>query len=86
LLAGEADDVTRFRRIGIAADAVVEGLAADPPTLFERELDRPGRLEHAMDQIRAKLGDHSVRLGRSLPTADASPLRRHFDAETKATR
>ena len=69
LLAGEADGVTRFRLIGVAADALVEGQAADPLTLFDRELDRPRRLEHAMDQIRGRLGGGSVRLGRDLPTA-----------------
>ena len=67
--AGEADGVTRFRLIGVGADALVEGQAADPPTLFDRELDRPRWLEHAMDQIRGRLGGGSVRLGRDLPTA-----------------
>jgi len=87
LLADEADGVARFRLIGIAADALVEGLAADPPTLFDRELDRPGRLEHVMDQIRAKLGDQSVRLGRGLPTADAMPVPTTFRRrEENATR
>ena len=67
--AGEADGVTRFRLIGVGADALVEGQAADPPTLFDLELDRPRWLEHAMDQIRGRLGGGSVRLGRDLPTA-----------------
>lgn len=57
LLAGEVDGVTRFRLIGVGADALVEDLTADPPTLFDRELDRPRRIEHAMDQIRTRLGD-----------------------------
>ena len=58
--AGEADGVTRFRLIGVGADALVESQAADPPTLFDRELDRPRWLEHAMDQIRGRLGGGSV--------------------------
>ncbi len=69
LLAGEADGGTRFRLVGVAADALVDSGAADPPTLFDRELDRPRRLEQAMDQIRGRLGEGSVRLGRDLPAA-----------------
>jgi DNA polymerase-4 len=68
LLAGEVDGVTRFRLIGVGADALVEDFTADPPTLFDRELDWPRRIEHAMEQIRTRLGDQSVRLGRGLPS------------------
>ncbi len=67
LLAGEADGSTRFRLIGIGGDTLVDSRAADPPTLFDRELDRPRRLEHAIDQIRGRLGEGSLRLGRGLP-------------------
>jgi DNA polymerase IV len=76
LLASEADGITRFRLIGVGADALVEDLAADPPTLFDRELDRPRRTEHAMDQIRTRLGDQSVRLGRGLSAPGTTTLRR----------
>ena len=69
LLAGEADGVTRFRLIGVGADTLTDSRAADPPTLFDRELDRPRRLEHAMDQIRGRLGEGSVQSGRGMPTA-----------------
>ena len=61
------------RRHPVSADrrrgrrALVEGRVADPPTLFDRELDRPRRLERAMDQIRRPLGEGSVRLGRDQP-------------------
>ena len=64
LLAGEADGITRFRLIGVAADMLVDADGADPPTLFDRELGRLKRIEQAMDQIRGRLGDGSVRLGR----------------------
>src|SRR6202011_1354992 len=64
LLAGEADGITRFRPIGVAADTLFDSGGADPPTLFDRELRRPKRLEQAMDQIRGRLGEGSVRLGR----------------------
>ncbi len=64
LLAGEADGITRFRLIGVAADALVDSGGADPPTLFDRELRRPKRIEQAMNQIRGGLREGSVRLGR----------------------
>jgi DNA polymerase-4 len=70
LLAGEADGVTRFRLIGVGADALADGHAADPPTLFEGELDGPRRLEQAIDQIRGRLGDGSVLFGRGLSRID----------------
>jgi DNA polymerase IV len=67
MLAAEADGVTRFRLVGIGAEALSDSCAADPPTLFERELDGPARLEHAVDKIRGRLGAGSVRFGRDLP-------------------
>jgi DNA polymerase-4 len=70
LLAGEADGATRFRLIGVGADALVDSRAADPPTLFDRELDGPRRLEQAIDQVRNRLGEGSVRFGRALPLPD----------------
>jgi DNA polymerase-4 len=36
LLAAEADGITRFRLVGIGADALVGATAADLPTLFDR--------------------------------------------------
>ena len=52
------------------------GQPCDPPTLFNREPDRPRRIEHAMNQIRTRLGEGSVRVGRSL----RAPARRHCGA------
>ncbi len=63
LLAGEAEGTTRFRLIGVGADGLVEGTAAELPTLF----DRPRHLEEAIDDIRRRHGDTAVRLGRALP-------------------
>ncbi len=37
LLAGEVDGVTRFRLIGIGADAFVEAARADMPMLFDAD-------------------------------------------------
>jgi DNA polymerase IV len=71
LLAAEADGGTRFRLIGVGADALVDSRAADPPTLFDEELGGPRRLEHAIDQIRNRLGDGSVQFGRGLSRSSA---------------
>ncbi len=37
---------------------------ADMPTLFERELGRPRRLEQAVDAIRHRMGADALRRGR----------------------
>jgi DNA polymerase-4 len=66
LLAAEADGATQFRLIGVGADALVDSRAADPPTLFDCELDGPRRLEQAVDSIRDRLGAGSVQFGRAL--------------------
>lgn len=67
LLAAETDGGTRFRLVGVGADNLVDSRDADPPTLFDRELDGPRRLEHAIDAIRRKLGEEAVQFGRALP-------------------
>jgi DNA polymerase-4 len=69
LLAGEADGRTRYRLIGIAADALVDAGAADLPTLFDREAGRRRRREQAIDDIRRRLGADAVRFGRGVGRA-----------------
>jgi DNA polymerase-4 len=64
LLAVEADGVTRFRLVGIGADHLFDSCIADPPTLFDREIDGPRRLEQTMDEIRGRLGEDAIRFGR----------------------
>ncbi len=66
LLTVEADGRVLFRLIGIGADMLAEQSQADRPTLFERELGKPRRLERAIDNIRDKLGEGAVRRGRAL--------------------
>ena len=63
LLAGEADGATRFRLIGVGADSLVDGAAADLPTLFDAEDGRPKRLEEAIDAVRERHGETAVRRG-----------------------
>jgi DNA polymerase-4 len=67
LLIGEADGATRFRLIGIGADGLVDGGAADLPTLFDIEDGRPRHLEEAIDEIRRRQGDAALHYGRVLP-------------------
>ena len=67
LLAAEIDGVNPFRLVGVGADNLFNSRTADPPTLFERELDGPKRLEHAIDAIRGRLGEEAVQFGRTLP-------------------
>jgi DNA polymerase IV len=66
LLAAEADGTTRFRLIGVGADALVSAETADLPTLFDQSDGGPRRLERAMDDIRGRLGKNAVRLGRAV--------------------
>jgi len=72
LLAREADGTTRFRLIGVGADALVDAGVADLPTLFDRELDRPRRLADTIDNIRSRHGTAAVQLGRGLATLPPS--------------
>jgi DNA polymerase-4 len=67
LLAAETDGVTRFRLVGVGADNLFDSRTADPPTLFDGDLDGPRRLEHAIDAIRGRLGEEAVQFGRTLP-------------------
>jgi DNA polymerase-4 len=67
LLAAETDGVTRFRLVGVGADNLFDSRIADPPTLFDRDLDGPRHLEHAIDAIRGRLGKEAVQFGRTLP-------------------
>jgi DNA polymerase IV len=73
LLAGETDGGTFFRLIGIGADMLTDAREADLPTLFERELGRPQRLEQAIDSIRDRLGADALRRGGAPGAAAVSP-------------
>ncbi|MGE5270103.1 MAG: hypothetical protein ACM3JG_10585, partial [Thiohalocapsa sp.] len=68
LLDGEADGDTRYRLIGIGADALVDERAADPPALFPGLFDDPARthqLADAVDEIRRQFGGAAVTYGRN---------------------
>jgi len=69
LLRATADGTIRFRLVGVGADALVDGNAADLPTLFDAEFGRPKRLEQAIDALRERLGNDALRRGRDLDTA-----------------
>jgi len=56
----------RFRLIGIGASDLVDGALADPPDMLDPERERQAKVEHAIDAVRAKLGDAAIRKGRGL--------------------
>ena len=73
LLAGETDG-TRFRLIGIGLADLCDASRADPPDLVDARRERAAKAERAVDAIRARYGDGSVR---SAATTDAAPQRDH---------
>jgi DNA polymerase IV len=73
LLTAEADGSTQFRLIGVGADHLSDSRSADPPTLFDRELNAPRRIEQARDKIRGRVGEGVVRFGRGPPKAASVP-------------
>jgi len=72
LLAKEADG-RRFRLIGVGAHDLVDAAQADPPDLLDPARLRQSRVERAIDQVRAKLGERAIRRGR--PPVGAAPPR-----------
>jgi DNA polymerase-4 len=70
LLLAEADGATRFRLIGVGADGLAPGAAADLPTLFDHESRHLQHLEEAIDDIRRRHGAGAVQFGRGLRRDD----------------
>ena len=65
LVEREADG-RAFRLIGIGAEALVEGVNADPPDLLEDRTARRAGIERAIDAIEAELGPGLLGRGRGL--------------------
>jgi DNA polymerase IV len=65
-LVEKAADGTPYRLIGVGADDLVEGKAADPPDLFDERRERRAAVDRAMDDLRARLGPEAIRFGRGL--------------------
>jgi len=57
-------DGAAFRLVGVGAESLVEARLADPPDLFEGTIRRATRIEHAMDEIREKMGRGAIARGR----------------------
>ena len=72
LLRHEADG-RAFRLIGIGAADLVAADIADLPDLLDPDREKRARVERAIDQVRAKLGDRAIGKGRSLPRAAEQP-------------
>ncbi len=73
LLAAEADGSTAFRLVGVGASGLVDEAEADLPTLFERDLGQPRRLDAAIDAIRDRLGADALRYGAAPAATDRPP-------------
>jgi DNA polymerase-4 len=58
---------TRYRLIGIGLADIVPADEADPPNLFDPDLERRRGVERAIDAVRARLGADAIVKGRSLP-------------------
>jgi len=66
LLLAEAADGTRFRLIGVGGADLSDAATADPPDLFDPAANKRRKVEHAMDEVRAKLGRDAITKGRGL--------------------
>jgi DNA polymerase-4 len=62
-----AADGTPYRLVGIGASELVDAAQADPPDLLDPTLERHIRVERAIDDVRAKLGNKVIAKGRGLP-------------------
>jgi len=56
----------KFRLIGVGVGELVDAAQADPPDLLDSGLNQRARVERAIDEVRAKMGDKAIRRGRSL--------------------
>ncbi len=66
LLRREVSPQNQWRLIGIGVDDLSDATHADAPDLADPDRERRHRLEHAMDSLKAKMGDDAVIKGRSL--------------------
>ncbi|GAB4356957.1 MAG: DNA polymerase IV [Kiloniellaceae bacterium] len=73
-LVRQETDGRAFRLIGIGAAELVSAAEADLPDLLDPERAKRAKVERAIDQVRAKLGDQAIGKGRALPkTPTAGP-------------
>src|SRR3546814_17323927 len=68
LLTQEADS-RRYRLVGVGVAELVSAAQADLPDLLDPARDKRVKIERAIDQVRAKLGDAAIGKGRALGTA-----------------
>jgi DNA polymerase-4 len=71
-----AADGRRFRLIGVGASDLGDKELADPPQLLDPGRERGAEVERAIDAVRAKLGDDSIRKGRALGRKPKQPPKR----------
>lgn len=56
----------RFRLIGVGISDLMDEALADPPDLLDPDQTRQAKVEHAIDAVRAKLGEGAIKKGRAL--------------------
>ncbi|MCC6470792.1 MAG: DNA polymerase IV [Alphaproteobacteria bacterium] len=61
-----AVDGTRYRLIGVGGADLDDAAEADPPDLFDPAANKRRKVEHAMDEVRAKLGKDAIAKGRGM--------------------
>ncbi|HMA15591.1 MAG: DNA polymerase IV [Bacteroidota bacterium] len=74
LVRQEADGRS-FRLIGVGAAELVSGVEADLPDLLDPARDKRVKVERAIDQVRAKLGDAAIAKGRAISLSAPPPAR-----------
>ncbi|MEQ9607064.1 MAG: DNA polymerase IV, partial [Kiloniellaceae bacterium] len=68
-LVGQEANGRAFRLIGIGAADLVSAAEADLPDLLDPGREKRAKVERAIDQVRAKLGDQSIGKGRAISLA-----------------
>src|SRR3546814_18175380 len=64
-------DSRRYRLVGVGVAELVSAAQADLPDLLDPARDKRVKIERAIDQVRAKLGDAAIGKGRALGTAQS---------------
>ena len=66
LLEKQADGAS-FRLIGVGSSHLSPAADADPPDLLDPDATRRAKVERAIDDVRARLGQDSIGKGRGFP-------------------
>ncbi len=59
-------DGTQYRLLGVGISSLTPGDIADHPNMLDPAADRRAKAERAMDKLKEKFGDESIKLGRAI--------------------